>query len=917
MVDDNAPKGPKSTPKSDPLDWRRKDGDTKPLEAGVRKPASIKAEPSLGKDACINGVLETAARMGLDDTETAQIKEAMESVEARRRAERDLDDIEDAFMNKAGEIRRNAELGAIIEERNAKINVLRRKEILSLADLTNRLFDDPSVALEAIMVGVNRTFAGSRDSVDARAQAYERKYLGGMLADLKAAGVLEDFRSRVHSDDVARELWALSFRNRVEGLAVTGNDTAYRIAKIINTYERFAVNRQNRAGAFIRLAEGRVVRNTNDVGRIKRAGLGEWSRMIERQLDWDRMDIAPERRAEFLESAFDAVTTGIRRDGQENDIQFAFKGPGNLAKKASASRTFIFKSADDWLEYNKAFGSMDVNDAVMNSLRRSAENTALMERFGTNPRAMFDSIRDELLKKHRADKERPKSLGVRRSKTERLGQDMTFDRLDAQFKELDGTVNIPGSVSAAYVFQTARAVISAAKLGAAVISSITDLANVANTRLTQTGSQYVALRDSLYAPIEGFSRDADKRAFIDVIGVGLDTMLGDVAARFSVGDDLPGLSNKLMSKFFRYNLLGPWTDAVKRAATYMVARDLGRLNTTSWSKLQAPYRDLLTRYGVGEAEWKIARKGAIDINGQMYLSPDEIEIRAEQAKTPKTRKQYERVADAIRALYVDQSDYASPTPGARERAIMRQGTANGTVAGEALRSMMQFKAFPITVMSKGIGQRLYTSESADIMGLVSFMAYSTLLGMVALEGKEVIKRRSPRFTGVEEFGDEQFRSLVLAGMLQGGGAGILGDFLFGDYNRFGGSGIVTAAGPLIGEAERLRQIVVRGMLGPLMTEDGEEALEALDDTGAELSNFLISNTPGANLFYVRPILDALFLHQWQEILNPGYLKRAENRMKREQRQEPLRYVPILGEIKSPSEAIARGGREQWFDGVRD
>ena len=916
MVDSKPPLGPAPSPEKETLDWRRKPGGDGP-KGPTRGPKGekIKANPNLGKDACVQGVLEAAARMGLEPEETTQIKDAMKSVEARRRAERDLDSIEDQFMSKAGEIERNAELGALIEERNAKINILRRKELLAYSDLTNRLFNDPSVGLEARMVGVNRRFAGSRDSVDARAQSYERKYMGGILAALKEAGGYDDFRLKAHNDDVARELWALSFKNRATGRAVTGNETAYKIAQILQTFEEFARLRENRAGAYIRKAEGRAVRNTNDIGRIKREGFELWAAETNKRLDWDRMEIPPEKRDRFLKNAYDAITTGIRRNQQENDIQFAFKGPGNLAKKASASRTFVFKSADDWIEYNKRFGAQDVNEAIMNSLRRSAERTALMEIFGTNPRAMFDSIRDDLLEKHRGQSG-PKVLGVSVSKDQRLGRGVLFDRLDAQFKELDGTVNIPGSVSAAYTMQTLRAIISAAKLGAAVISSITDVANLFNTRLTQTGSQYVAMRDSLIAPMEGFSRDADKRAFADVLGVGLDTMLGDVAARFSIGDDLPGMVNKGMGVFYKLNFLGPWTDAMKRAATYMVARDLGRLHRTSWANLDKPYVDMLTRYGIGESEWKIARKGAIDINGKMYLSPDEIELRAEQAATTATKRKYERVADAVRALYVDQSDYASPTPGARERAIMRQGTSNGTISGELLRSFTQFKAFPITVMSKGIGQRLYGGDSADIMGIASFMAYSTALGMVALEAKEVIKRREPRFTGVEEMGDARFFKLLIAGMLQGGGAGIFGDFLFGDYTRFGSSQLATAAGPLAGEAEKALKIINRGMLGPLFSEDGDEIEDSLNDTASELFRFAVGNTPGANLFYARPVLDALFLHQWQEMLNPGYLKRAEQRMKREQRQEPLRSVFGV-DIKSPAEAIPRGGGNRAFEGVRD
>jgi hypothetical protein len=71
--------------------------------------------------------------------------------------------------------------------------------------------------------------------------------------------------------------------------------------------------------------------------------------------------------------------------------------------------------------------------------------------------------------------------------------------------------------------------------------------------------------------------------------------------------------------------------------------------------------------------------------------------------------------------------------------------------------------------------------------------------------------------------------------------------------------------------------------------------------------FLLSNTPFINLFYTRAAFDWLIIYQLQEAANPGYLRRMERRIRKENRQEFL--IP-------PSSAIPTGGGGRLFEGVR-
>ena len=65
------------------------------------------------------------------------------------------------------------------------------------------------------------------------------------------------------------------------------------------------------------------------------------------------------------------------------------------------------------------------------------------------------------------------------------------------------------------------------------------------------------------------------------------------------------------------------------------------------------------------------------------------------------------------------------------------------------------------------------------------------------------------------------------------------------------------------------------------------ALRSGDDGAAKTFDLLYRSAPFANLFYIKPVLDYTFGYQVKEALNPGYTKRLERRLKKENNQEFL------------------------------
>jgi len=56
------------------------------------------------------------------------------------------------------------------------------------------------------------------------------------------------------------------------------------------------------------------------------------------------------------------------------------------------------------------------------------------------------------------------------------------------------------------------------------------------------------------------------------------------------------------------------------------------------------------------------------------------------------------------------------------------------------------------------------------------------------------------------------------------------------------------------------------------------------DVRPDALRFALGNTPFVNLFYVRLALDHLFLLQLQEAMSPGYLRRYEQRIQKQNHQ---------------------------------
>jgi hypothetical protein len=816
----------------------------------------------MGYEACLSAIQKAAGEVLSDDD-----LEAILSDIVRRRASRaktnPLEGDGAAFAAAGEELAREQRLSATIERRNHALNLVRRTE------RQNWYATQPkeSSALSALNVGSAREGTGLAASVDAERLGLEQKLIGGLIADLRKDGALRvlKVRDKAFDRDVAREMWRLN----EGGGTPTGNTLAASVAESLAKFQEAARVMQNDAGAFIRKMPGYIVRQSHDQGRIYRAGYEAWRDKTLPLLDQSTFD-GVDNVESFMKAVYSNLASGNHLKARGGDDWLTgFKGPGNLAKRVSQERVLNFKDADAWFDYNESFGASSLLEAAVFGLTRAARNTALMRRWGTNPEAAFNADLDALTIQAR---ERGDVKEMRR-----LNSWLTR----AEFDQVSGLANVPENPRLATVSAVARSLESMAKLGGVVLSSLPDIAVRASTLRHNGVGLLEGYGDAFKSIFEGRS-SGEKREIADLLGAGFDGLLGTVLHRFSAEDGVRGITSKALDKFFQLNLLNWWTDAHKTGVALMLSRNLARNQAKEFGKLDGLLQATLTRHGIGESEWGAIRQAATRVtDNRAYLTPDAIAFLPDEALSGLSRDALE---SKLRSYFADQVNEALTMGGARERAMASLGTKPGTVAGEAVRFMMQFKTYPITFVTRHVAREVNRGGGTGIAHLI---AATTVLGYLSQSAKEVAKGRTPR--------DPSDPKTWMAAMQQGGGLGIYGDFLFGQYNRFGGGLIETAAGPAAGTINDVARV-----LSTLREGDTHAA-------AAEGVRTAVSNTPFANLFYTRMALDYLILHQITEMINPGYLQRFERRVQKENGQ---------AFILKPSEAIPHGGGHRLFEGVR-
>tara|TARA_A100000172_G_scaffold60231_1_gene39705 strand:+ start:1884 stop:4730 length:2847 start_codon:yes stop_codon:yes gene_type:complete len=770
------------------------------------------------------------------------------------------------------------------------------------------------------------------------------------------------------SGSIEREIALELFEMRPGGQSgISKNPNAEKIARIIFEINDTLIDRANISGALIKKLPGYIMRQTHNSVAIRRAGFEAWKKDIEELLDFDTTfkDLNTNLdRDKFLKSIWDYFVSG-RHMRTDTDLTQAIEGllpkGSSLAKRLTKKHRIIhFKDADSALVYNDKYGHGPLHSNVLSGIESMARSIALLEKLGTNPENMLIKvIKRELAKVKRQRTEISNKLESAVDAKEKKKLDKVLDNLLAQEKKLDiwsgpGFLKpTDGDILTLSIFQAAwldvigatrhsaslagttaqvsravRVMQDLSKLGGATISAAGDIpAQVAELRY-----QGVHPLQRWLAPFETLVRvrggkNSNRREIARQLGIGIDGMLGEVHSRFGDTDNVPGMLSSLSAFYFKLNLLSAWTDGHRVGMVNILSANLAKQAfnkkgvQTNWKDLPTETTRSLLLYNLGKEEWdNILTNSIITLDKKSFMVsdrvlslPDEVMIRYLKAKNPQRKTISARqiknarnqISERFNSYFQDRADYGVPQPGIYERSIMNLGTAPGTAAGEAMRHLMKFKSFLISITSKVHGREIYGygartrkeafTAKSSLIGLAKYTVGFTLFGYISLALTDMTKGREPRvfkdLANLDNFLHNQ--KLLLNSMLKGGGMSFYGDILAGEWWKYRGFW-ESLLGPTAGNISDIMELFSRTIYGakPGREESKSKAIKK----GA--ANLVTQNTPGINLFYLQMLLNYFIVYNISEMIDPGTLTKKERRRKKELDQDLL---------ISPSDIVPQGG----------
>ena len=817
--------------------------------------------------------VNTAAGRKLSEDEMSSLVRDMNDVTNRILAL----SLEEAAMRAAEELSNRDQLAKVIEARNKAINT--RIAAQRLGELRTTWKDRPDIGLEAMLVGRNDARTGSRRSVASEVAQLRGKYNSGINYDFDQAGLVKFISSGSNDREIADAMWRIGRGQKLDGMTWQSVEAA----KIISKWQESARADENRAGAWVGKVPGYIVRQSHDILKIRAAGYESWRNAILPRLDDATFDGITDRE-QFLKNVYDGLASGVHLSADKPDWMNGFKGSQNAAKRASQERVLHFKDGVSWHEYNQQFGTGSLREALFGGLNNAARTTGMMRVLGTNPQNMFKYLVDTISEDLRGTAS-PAAQADFASKVKRL--------IRTTMPQIDGSLNIPGSVGMANASAGIRGWLRMSQLGGAVISSFNDVP-ISATEMRYQGQNFM---QAVLGAMKGrFTRynNAEQKEILSSIGVYSDAMTQEIIRRISGDDTLNGKMGRAQQLFFKYNLMNFWTESGRNSNAMMITNWLAKNADHTYSQLPEDLRRVLDIHGIGDAEWNIYRNmDMADSEGRKFMTssgirgvPDEVIASYVEGKGMKVTER--SVADArdtlegqLRGYVLDRLNIAMSEPGERTQAFMKMGTIPGTVAGEAIRFAGQYKSFTASFMQNVLGREVFgrgytpaglgESKTASLtnalfrngkgafMGAANLFVWATLFGYVSMQTKLMLKGQTPRPPDAKTF---------MAAAAQGGGLGILGDFMFGEVNRMGAGPVTSLMGPAASNADSIITLLQQTTRGD--ADLGDWYRTSLD------------NTPFLNVFWLRTAMNGLILNRIQDALDPGSLERYQRRVEREQ-----------------------------------
>lgn len=833
------------------------------------------------KEQCKQAVAKALGKQSLSAQEATDI-EARINETMRNLARKDINNWRN--LSDAEKLTEAAKQVAIdIQEQLKRKHKIAAQDILKQSQNIAALDHGKLSSMEVIdrMVAAHGDMSGIQ-SIDSKARGIAAIYRGDLVdfyTNIK--GGLGIFTDQELVQKIVRERFGES----------TGDALAKKISDKMGDVFETMRDRFNRNGGDIGKLDNWGLPQTHNLEKIAQAGKQAWVSKAEslidtRQYVHENGDYYSQQEIRsLLEYTYDTLSS----DGA-NKIEVGRQATGGGTSKVTnrhgESRVLHFKDAESWLEYQSDFGGMQFVDLVEAHINGLSKDIAMVENLGSNPKTALKILMDAA-----ANKDWEKGIKDNTTKSSRKRAQVMFD-------EFSGG-NSPQSQVLANLGLAYRSMNVASMLGGTTIASIADQATIAKTASVHDISYRKA-----FGELIGQLNPANKadRELAHSLGLATEEMLGSIArwsddgltSAYGKSEKLARISSGVATQVMRVSFLNALTSASKVGFTKQLMEKYGRLSRSkAWNDLDVQDRELLSNTGLDERAWQIFQLAdpVVDRKGNQLMSARSIyEIPDEKLTSFGDPKQVkDQVASQLQAHLLDEQGMAVIEAGLRERTWMQVG-AKGTITGEVVKGLMQFKSFSASFLmrqgSRTIAQEGLKGKAAYAIPLVVSM---TLLGGLVVQLREILNGNDPQ-TIYDSNDPKKASSFFLRSVVAGGGLPVLGDILVAGTDTSGRDANSFVSGPLGSDFTSLLGLTVGNLT---QYNEGKDT-----NFGNEAFKFVKGKIPAQNLWYTKAAINRMFFDEIQDTIAPGYREKALRKAERQQDRERF-WGDDINDIRAP------------------
>lgn len=864
----------------------------------------------LSQQDCVKAMREAVGADTLSETEARELLENIRN-RSKARAKARAMPIDLATQEIAGELIGEERTAAAIDKRDRLLTYLKLRE----REAFDKAFKDWSDGVEATFTGVEKSGpAGSKEGIHQKERFITRMLSDRLVAQIEEGGAGEAWRKHMHEADVFRALHAL--QNETPD-RMPDNAQAVTIAKAIWDMQRQAVSLQNQYGAWIEHQPGYGILQSYDRRKIIREGRTGFFSAPDKLKARDAMrnfaqslNIDEERTYGgvdedlFWNRVHDNLWTGVHEkdDGTTWNVEHFTSVHGALAKKVSQSRVIWFADPDSQLAWHRRYGAGDYVEVTERMLHRASRTAALMETFGPNWLATHDQIVSNLRKQAR-DSGLPNAHEIVRG--------LESPRFKHYTAMLSGEAEAGSGSTLSAIVRAIADFTMVTKGGTIVISSFADKAFMTH-RLVQLGMGQI---DAFRSVVEGsLPKGPESMEVLRGQHAVWSSLIHNVASRYGWDSrsnrPMAGMAQSVMNA----SGFTHWNRANERTMAMALAWHMGEHAGKPMEKLPPELARNLAGYGITPDEWDTVRRGAwsfqdgkrvaelkdMGIPADMiahysfegsprYLTVDVVDELpdADIARLVAAKGLTENPGNIARTktelkwklgtFVSDQTDIALNMPDLKVKYWTGKGVQSGTPIRAAMDLVGIFKTFPITATAnlwratsrgegwRGVWQHTLTNPS-NLFQTAQLIAMAGVAGYMANTIRDWLQGRTAKKllddTGVPNW------AVWISALQRGGGLGIMGDFLFNEYDRQLRSFSSWAVGPALSQLDPVMTAFTEARAATLAGDD-----QAARDLKANLLNTATANIPFASLWYVKPLLNYFVLWNVKEMLSPGIMSR--------------------------------------------